>query len=243
MVPRFPAWAACAACRKPAEKWAFSPATSPPIGGLWVRPRRAHAHPGPRTAPRPATAGAMPGVGAGRGMIPDPRALVASLAAAGRTRPAGQSHSSDAAADGLDGRSHQRARRAARCRARGRRVAAYGFSMHWRLRFDAAWRRWRSSGLRQTFHSLSRQRCLHYQLMPTMPETRLRPQPLLVNIYRLVSNKGNLEALDPKPLGNLRTLKWRTRSSEVRRTLQLSDRSVANHSGCRPKPTPTGQRG
>jgi len=71
----------------------------------------------------------------------------------------------------------------------------------------------------------------------------MREQPLLVNIYRLVSNKGNLEALDPKPLGNLRTLKWRTRSSEVRRTLQLSDRSVANHSGCRPKPTPTGQRG
>ena len=39
--------------------------------------------------------------------------------------------------------------------------------------------------------------CLHYQLMPTMPETRLRPlmekfvelmreQPLLVNIYGLV---------------------------------------------------------
>jgi len=31
----------------------------------------------------------------------------------------------------------------------------------------------------------------------------MREQPLLVNIYRLVSNKGNLEALDPKPLGNL----------------------------------------
>ena len=55
----------------------------------------------------------------------------------------------------------------------------------------------KASTTKRRVHSLFRQGCLHYQLMPTMPETRLRPlmekfvelmreQPLLVNIYGLV---------------------------------------------------------
>jgi hypothetical protein len=55
----------------------------------------------------------------------------------------------------------------------------------------------KASTTKRRVHSLFRQGCLHYQLMPTMPETRLQPlmekfvelmreQPLLVNIYGLV---------------------------------------------------------